>query len=118
MAATTRPTQAAALAAIADKLDRLFSTLTTLEQRMAVHDEKHLRLDREHDGFDQMMRRHAEAIAAHDRQIASLDNDIKSLTGKMSKLTDNLNRVIWIVVTPILAAAVMAIIALIGQVTP
>jgi septal ring factor EnvC (AmiA/AmiB activator) len=98
-----RTTQNAALAAITSKLDEIQGAITSMERRMAVHDETHRRLDNEHISIEKTLQQHNQAIAHHDKKLSQIEND-------MIRLTSNLNKFFWVVVTPIITAAVLALL--------
>jgi peptidoglycan hydrolase CwlO-like protein len=98
----------ATLGAIMAKMDTIIEGQARLERRLDVHDEKHKALDKEHTDFDATLRRLLESVSSHDKQLSQVKTDL-------DRLTSNLNKIIWAVVSPVIAAAVIAIILLIGQ---
>lgn len=103
--AATQSAQTAALAAISSKLDDVQESIVSMERRMAVHDETHRRLDNEHLNIEKVLHQHNEIIALHDKKLGQIEND-------MIRLTSNLNKFFWVVVTPIVTAAVLALLYL------
>jgi chromosome segregation ATPase len=98
----------AGIGAIMAKMDDIIAGQARLERRLDVHDEKHRALDREHTDFDATLRKLLDSVASHDKQLSQVQTDL-------DRLTSNLNKIVWAIVSPIIAAAVIAIIIMIGQ---
>jgi septal ring factor EnvC (AmiA/AmiB activator) len=70
-----------------------------LDTRLAVHDQKHEQLESEHREFAETLKRHEMRISVSENIGAQTQRDL-------DRLTSSINKIVWMIVSPVVLLAI------------
>jgi hypothetical protein len=97
---------------IISKIDALAEQSSVIVNRLDVHVETHVRIEKEHGDFLQDLREQRQLIREQEKKAQATDELARQTAKDLERITGNLSRFVWLVI----AQVVVAVFGVIGGV--